>query len=1486
MKKTLSVLLCLGILSNIFAQQPKNFPTDDAGFINTYGDYLSSNNRPQAKEAADWVKKNLVTSFSAKDLQIIKQTANVMLQKKVRLWPDFYNYTLYLQAASTQKNLSADLLSKNHQILLSLLQKDDNQAIKQFTFYYDFLTTNYQNNTIYSNRGKSWIASQPYKIELEKDLPVYIFPKIDLTGYTNSDSLEIKETSGRFYPFTNIWKGISGKSTWKRVGYPTDKVYVTFGSYQLDLSNPEVTIDTATLTFKPYSSEQMKGSFTDKLFTSKAVAQAFPKFSSFSKVVLNLSPEVHLQSGIALEGNGLFATSTGRNEPARLRIYNSKKVKIMDSEAKQYLIRDFKQITADGVKVNFCFFDSTSIFHPSSTISYNFDKKNLKITRENKNESQIPYNAPYFKMILYVDQFNWDIDSNYIEMNSTSVHARLPTAFESFDYYVPGGDSKYRQLLNIDPIESLAEYCNSLGIDRLNIDEVARVWKVSNYKAIEPLVYRMMEDGYMYYDRETGMIDIYNKLFLYDKIKKNEFVNYDNIRLQSVAQRTVGKVLLGPKKLELLGVQKTSIISRGNITMNPTSDTVYVSKNRDLIFKGMLTAGKFNFYADSIQFKYDDYLFSLKNIDSMLIMVPSGQQDQAGNLYYMEINTPIKDISGNIYLADPKNRNGSLKYSKYPYFDCNDTSLVTFDKGVFKDRYPPKTFLFRIYPFVLEKMNTYNTDSIKLKGLFLSDGIMNNIETNLGITKDKTLGLDFSTKKTGIPLYKNMANLNGRIKLDLDGLTAKGTLTKYNLTMQSDSILLLPDSVHANIQSWQTSKNAPMVYPILQGVPASLSWIPGNDSAFIHPGNSGIVTLYDNKATLQGDFQIQDKKMTASGRMSIGETNLDSKQIELKVSTAEIHQTPLNIIEEGVKEFSSGIADIHFNMDSMTAQIKTPQDSLSKYNQNHLLTDYNDFTWNVKNKTIVINQGKQADIKKYEFVENKLKGIQLNAAYSTFNLSNRQLDLKGVTKVLVADSKIIPAKEELSITDGGLIDPLSDAQVIFNTDSAFHTLIKANVEILNKDKMNGSGVLTVHVGNLKKDINIPSFNTIEETEGKRRNLKTTYYLQATGQIEESDQFKLSNNLYYRGKLLFTSLDNTLTLDGFAKSQFKSIPESEWFKIKQNLDIQKSSLSIDSLKNELGQDIYTGLLLDLNDFTIYPRVIQSKTSNTDRPIYLATGFMKSDTKNPQKILFGSVEAIQKRSPYQALMTYDDSTTLVNLVGEFPLVNISPDTLNFYGKTTYDKNDKSPLTIQGTLAMNLKLTSEINNLLARFMSDFNTSGVNMSLAKNKQYSFDITRNISNPQNASIVKQDMESSGVLNIPPQYPYNMVYSDVKMVFDNYEGTFKSVDPLGMLVFAGKPFAQKINAYLEFGPRRDGDFYNMYLSTPSGDWLYIRYNEKVVSIISSDETMNNAIASIKESKRTIKDKNGIVYQVTLSNPVLKDNFVSRMEDFKLDLEKK
>jgi hypothetical protein len=100
------------------------------------------------------------------------------------------------------------------------------------------------------------------------------------------------------------------------------------------------------------------------------------------------------------------------------------------------------------------------------------------------------------------------------------------------------------------------------------------------------------------------------------------------------------------------------------------------------------------------------------------------------------------------------------------------------------------------------------------------------------------------------------------------------------------------------------------------------------------------------------------------------------------------------------------------------------------------------------------------------------------------------------------------------------------------------------------------------------------------------------------------------------------------------------------------------------------------------------------------------------------------------------------------------------------------------------------------------------------------------------------------------------------------------------MVFGYKPMLVKVDCYLEVGPRPGNDFVNMYLQLPNGEWLFLRYVGKDLGIISSDTRINDYIAGLKIDRKMLKQGKEKIYEYMPATVSLKDNFISRMMDYK------
>ena len=1488
--KFLLSILFSGIFLSLWAQTPKSFPVDDdAAFASAFGTYIATNSRPEAKELGLWIQRNfLLKPASAEQMAAIKNTANLMLTKKVAIWPNFYNYARLIMQSQTT-DLDPAIISKNFIILEQLCKLEGTDALKPFYSYIEYLNMHYQDKALYADKAKIWKSDSGYSLDIEDGMPVMLVVKGTLTGITPGDTMIIKETSGKYYPMSFQWKGVSGTVSWRRAGYPEDKVYAQFKEHQMDLSKPELNIDSAILTFQPYTELRIKGKFKDALNNSKAVASNYPQFNSYEDVnIKGLTSELKFESGLTLEGTKMFASGV-QSQPAHLTIMDKRGEKIVEAYAAKFLISNFQQVDAERTKVTFFFMDpGRPIRHPGLTFSYNIPKRQVKMTREGDVESKIPIMSEFFKMNFYIDQVIWNIDSNFADLNSIAVNSQLPTIFESYNYYIEGIENKYKQFIDFDPLKMIQKYCESMDTRTVFADDLAGMMNAKDAVTIEKFLYKMMEDGYLHYDRASGIVTVYDKLILHSEAGEGT-VDYDNLRFESKARGKVGKVLFDKKQIEVYGVGQMKISKSRNMIVSPTSDTIYIGENRSLTVKGVLTAGKVNFYAKNLQFNYDEFMFDMNNIDSMLIMVPTGEVDKYGNVFLTEINTPIQSISGKLYIDAPTNRSGRSKLEQYPYFICNDSSYVYFDSGDKGKHYPKEDFYFLVYPFEFDSMSIFQTEALRFEGQFVSGDIFSPFDTEIGIREDLTLGFDIETPKEGLKMFNNNGAFAGNLILDSKGLKAKGVIQKKSLKWNTEKADFFPDSIFAEVSEWSGKKDANADLPELSAGAAKFYWNPANDSINIQPDQLISVKAYDNQLDLTGkDYQVVNNKLYSSGDMKVADAQMTSEHIRLGASVMETDTTQLFIYNAAGNEklFSAYRLKSSVDFDKKVATITAP-DSAAKANLhvNLLNTNSKNYSWDFASNQMVFRNPTVDKNQYFELEESMLKGLTFTAKESVLNLVEKQLKASGVSQINVADSKVIPAGNELVIKEDGTISELQNATVIFNADSSFHTISSANVIIQSQNRMNGSGKLAFNAGGVIKEVLIEEFSTssmnveVEKEKGKGTNTITRHYVKARGVIPEEDNYRLDKRIAYKGDLLLSSLSKKITMDGFARLELSSNPGSEWFKLTQDIDFRRAYFGVDSLVNEFKQPIHTGLALDMNEFLIYPCVIQSTRNRNDRMLYEAKGLMRFEPENA--FYFGEQSVIEKPGSFMELMKYDDATGLMDIYGNFNLAEgLEPARVNIYGSTKFREADSSFFQIQGTAAFDFYLTPEITAMLARMMLDYNASANIFQLANNKVFSTAMGNLIPNKNTAEGVMNDMERFNTLNVPIDFGYNMVIGDLKFFYDREDGTFKSLNPGSLLVFMGKPVVQKINAFVEIGPRAGKDFVNIYLQTSSGDWFFFRYMGGELGIATSDDKFNSFLAATKPERRSLLMNKQKIYEFLPVAVPLKDNFLGRMELFR------
>lgn len=305
----------------------------------------------------------------------------------------------------------------------------------------------------------------------------------------------------------------------------------------------------------------------------------------------------------------------------------------------------------------------------------------------------------------------------------------------------------------------------------------------------------------------------------------------------------------------------------------------------------------------------------------------------------------------------------------------------------------------------------------------------------------------------------------------------------------------------------------------------------------------------------------------------------------------------------------------------------------------------------------------------------------------------------------------------------------------------------------------------------------------------------------------------------------------------------------------------------------------GVVLDKSLPEFYTTILQEKRFKNDATIISVKGSMVFSKTEPGGITFGDEKAFTNPYSNASCMKYNEKTREVNASGEIEFgLNLYPCKASSVGTFNFNpKNQK--LEITSDLAIKFMMHPAVaNTVITPFLSS-EESARYISYKRDKT----IQRTI-----AVLTKDAVESTGIIGsiytsdsmyIPKSMDYNMLLSGTKFYWDDQDASFKSIGRISLAFFGADVVKRQFDAYIELGYAYDGDFINVYLQNSSKQWIYLRIKKGQMGITSSVAEVINNITLLKDSDKIYREKGETIFQFNSTSPAMKDNFVTRMEDF-------
>jgi hypothetical protein len=618
------LLTCLSLIS--FGQKQPYFTGDSAKFageINSiFGNLADNEKKIITPFLADFFQKWNQEKFNPSYKKIILVVLNEMAKRKIRPYPDFFNYLNTLNIFINTKQPDGYFVPWSD-ILLKLVA-DKNS--RKFLAFLEATSNLFADNVIYKSPTTNWkIKTTTYRFVFDT-VPRIDFPKSDLICHANDDSLNVYSTRGVYYPLTNLWKGQDGFVNWKRAGEDPDKIFANLSRYEIQMRFSKFSADSVRFTHKKYLPSPILGRYVDKVLADVTEDKAsYPRFSSYNKMIgiPRLFANIDYLGGFAIEGSRIIGSG---DKTTDARIFFKKDGKdFVVARSRTFIIRP-DRINSSMASITI-YHENDSIFHPGLQLKYMDDKKELSFTKDERVTIISPWFDSFHKIEIYCEALYWNVGAPKISFEMMKGPSKDSKAvFESSSFY---SLLRYEKLKGIDetnPLNLINFFTNKKGSQEFTLEELTDYMN-KPAEQVEVQLLKMATRGFLVYDYEAKIARVKKKLYDYVKARDAK-ADYDVIFFNSHVNNAANGVLnLETFDLRIQGVQMVVLSDSQQVQVYPGNSEIVLKKDMDFVFTGKVMAGLFDFYARDCSFEYNKFRINMPFVDSMIFFVKSKTWD-------------------------------------------------------------------------------------------------------------------------------------------------------------------------------------------------------------------------------------------------------------------------------------------------------------------------------------------------------------------------------------------------------------------------------------------------------------------------------------------------------------------------------------------------------------------------------------------------------------------------------------------------------------------------------------------------------------------------------------------------------------------------------------------------------------------------------------------------------------------------------------------
>lgn len=1487
-KKIIVTALLITLVQLAQAQKITQFSSDSVKYIKELNQYFYDNsaNKKEAEEYVENFNKIWKTpDFSSKYRTAVYKTSDAMLQRRLKPYPYFMSYlNAVVNFINSKQNPE---VFDNWQLCIEKIFKSKN--LKSFAEYLEMSEHIFADNTFYKSPTYAYKSVEiNYKFDFDS-VPKVIFPKFTLVGSSpRGDSITIQDVQGVYYPAQGRFIGKGGRTSWARTGVGND-VYADLIRVVLDCKTGGYTSDSATFTGKRYFDIPQKGRVSDKIVTEKD-NPTYPRFDSYSKrlVVKNIYPDVDYDGGFGMRGDKFVGTGNSAN-PARI-LFKRNNARFLEISARSFAMTKDK-ISAKPAGIKF-YLEKDSIIHPGLSFVYQVEKKTVTLLRTDDGLEKSPFFNSYHKVDMYFEQMVWKTDEPKIEFNFLPNNTQGEAFFESQDFFSYGRLEAIKGMEKISPIQRMFDYYNNNG-NALSFTTVDFA-KYIKYLAVDlrPIIFKMAIFGLVYYEPETDMITIRERLFNYIENLKHKR-DYDIITIHSFFEeeyRKLANANLNNASMSLVnnsyditvrGVKSILLSDTQKVFMFPKRRELVLKKNRTIEFSGVVASGKFEFHGKDFVFDYDMFKVKMKTIDSCRIYVESREPDINGNYPFKMVKTVIENMNGELRIDAPKNHSGWGKASTFPQFQSFKESYTFYDKkSIFKGVYNRDKFYYKLDPFTMDSLDNFRNEGLVFNGEFSSAGIFPTFREPLTLQPDYSLGFVRNTPPGGFQVYGGKAKFENEIRLSNKGLRADGDLNYVTSTTKSKDFIFFPDSMNTLATTFDIKEQTdPIEFPQAHGDTVYVHWMPYKD-LMLASDKARPFTTYNKQCTFKGRYSLSPLELHGNGvvdmvKADIEAVNILFKQKKFFSDTANFH---LKAIDEEGLTFASDNVNAKMDLENRVGDfVANGKASIVRFPKNQYIAYMERFKWFMDSEEIQLGDENKKldgsvenalDLEGPQFisVHPKQDSLRFLAPAAKYNLRKYIIDCINVPFINVADARLFPDAGKVVIHKNAVIDTLKNANILANTVTKYHTIRNVTANIFGRKNYLANGEYQ-YLDENKKPYLI-KFNTIKPD--------TTGQTVSEGDIAEEANFQFNDYFSFAGKVYLFASNKFLTYQGGTKIVHACGKIGKAY-LKFNGEIDPNDILIplpDNATDMTGKPIGSAIIYGQDTNMVYSSFVSLRGGRKDVDVIKASGFLGFDKQTKEYRISNKEKIVEQSLPGNYVSLNTENCTVYG-EGKMDLgADYGQVTFNTIGMATHNSiNDSATFELmttidfffdKGALKKMVKDIEVYNNTLSPidFGSKVFTKGLTEILGKEK---------------GDKVISDLNLNGAIKkYPDELDKTFTLTNIQMRYDKTSRSFLSVGKIGLGAINKSELYKQVDGYIQIQRKKGGDNFTLYFELDPKTWYYFYYFKGVMSVVSSNAEFNNSIKELKSKDRKQDVKSGPGFQFTVCSPTKRDLFLRKM----------